>query len=145
MRRSALIQFRLEPELKDKLKKKGDMSAYLRSLVEEDLGLSNGDAGVERSSESQERTDQPSGVSVAEPRSSSERAGPFDGDDPTLVRQKAEAQKAAEQGEYKVQVKAGSAVPDAFDNRVEELARTMPRSSARRLATQELHRKASKA
>lgn len=44
MKRSALIQFRLEPELKNRLLEKGDMSAYLRSLVEADLGLNNGNA-----------------------------------------------------------------------------------------------------
>jgi pyruvate/2-oxoglutarate/acetoin dehydrogenase E1 component len=49
MKRYDYLQIRLEPEIKERVKAKGDMSAYVRGLILKDLGLSNGGAGLTES------------------------------------------------------------------------------------------------
>lgn len=67
---SELLQIRVPAELKERLKTKGPMSAYVRRLIEKDLGLSNGDVGFGDSQAKAERVGVtvPSGAPVAEPR-----------------------------------------------------------------------------
>lgn len=63
MKRIEHLQVRIEPELKARIKGR-DMSAYVRGLIERDLGLSDGSAGWYDSQAQAERVAGSTGGSV---------------------------------------------------------------------------------